>query len=606
MDESNQKMEALKKAYADIIFNTTQEAAAKIIVAERRASQCQKEKFESKQEALNMLVQLKTIMDSKIGELEFISLYQKRKIGELEAQVSKAEVVATDLRAELKEVKEELEKMKNSRMQHLDEGIAKESAPSSGELKAQVNKAEGVANDLREELKGVKEELEKLKNSMQQHLEKGLAKASAPPFSGEASQGKQPVASESFVYYPWTSGHVPLSFSKANANWHQKHTTDRCSLGPGNVSLKNGRQDNSPEDNCSSGNPTLSSMTRIVKKPHLYRPGCTQRIHAIQRSPLNENLCPSPHVDNLSSHKQNTTRNVSLMQNNQTRLEGLFEKGNNCDKVQDVKCLEVPSSRRGSGSRKASTSPCSSQIMKSPVGTDNSITESSERRSRNAEETDNRASEFTSMTGDLHSAADIVKTKSSQNASNGDKIMVNESDLRTQENQDDRSSEVPELILNHKKFQAPQMSCTVADVLITENGDKMLIDQSDLTTQEKQSTKNSEIPESALNGEKKQVPLMRSDIKDAENCGIDDGTPTEDVDHKHHKFTVRRKRKRTSLRRCDELAYLEKNTLKKKQREVQSNVPEPPKSSLTVESSRDDRRLMLVARQLISLKDKKF
>ncbi|PIA40292.1 hypothetical protein AQUCO_02500170v1 [Aquilegia coerulea] len=78
MDEANKKMEALKKAYADIIFNTTKEATAKIMVVERRAYQYQKEMNEAKEEALNMLMRFKAMMDAKVN---FWSSWKKCRIG---------------------------------------------------------------------------------------------------------------------------------------------------------------------------------------------------------------------------------------------------------------------------------------------------------------------------------------------------------------------------------------------------------------------------------------------------------------------------------------------------------------------------------------------
>lgn len=61
-----QKMEALKKAYADIILNTAKEAATRIMISERKAIGFQQELLVVKEEALNMLVRLKQMSDSKV------------------------------------------------------------------------------------------------------------------------------------------------------------------------------------------------------------------------------------------------------------------------------------------------------------------------------------------------------------------------------------------------------------------------------------------------------------------------------------------------------------------------------------------------------------
>ena len=57
---------ALKKAYADIILNTAKEAAARIMVSERKAIRYQRELFAAKEEALHMLLRLKQTLDAKV------------------------------------------------------------------------------------------------------------------------------------------------------------------------------------------------------------------------------------------------------------------------------------------------------------------------------------------------------------------------------------------------------------------------------------------------------------------------------------------------------------------------------------------------------------
>lgn len=62
----DQKLTALKKAYADIILNTAKEAAARIMVSERKATRFQQELASTKDEALRMLLRLKQMLDSKV------------------------------------------------------------------------------------------------------------------------------------------------------------------------------------------------------------------------------------------------------------------------------------------------------------------------------------------------------------------------------------------------------------------------------------------------------------------------------------------------------------------------------------------------------------
>lgn len=56
----------MKKAYADIILNTAKEAAARILVSERKSTHFQQELASTKDEALHMLLRLKQMMDSKV------------------------------------------------------------------------------------------------------------------------------------------------------------------------------------------------------------------------------------------------------------------------------------------------------------------------------------------------------------------------------------------------------------------------------------------------------------------------------------------------------------------------------------------------------------
>ncbi|KAA8542606.1 hypothetical protein F0562_023758 [Nyssa sinensis] len=120
--DADKRLTALKKAYADIILNTAKEAAARIMVSERKSLRFQHELSVAKEEALQMLLRLKQMMDSKISEAEMTSLSQQRKIEEVEAQLQEAEDIVRDLREELREVQAELEKVTNNKVQHhLDE-----------------------------------------------------------------------------------------------------------------------------------------------------------------------------------------------------------------------------------------------------------------------------------------------------------------------------------------------------------------------------------------------------------------------------------------------------------------------------------------------------
>ncbi|KAF5810405.1 hypothetical protein HanXRQr2_Chr04g0168981 [Helianthus annuus] len=65
---------ALKKAYADIILNTEKEAAKRIMVSERKVVRLEYELKVAKEDAVQMLMRVKQMMDCKVwvkGVLKF-------------------------------------------------------------------------------------------------------------------------------------------------------------------------------------------------------------------------------------------------------------------------------------------------------------------------------------------------------------------------------------------------------------------------------------------------------------------------------------------------------------------------------------------------------
>ncbi|KAL7139098.1 hypothetical protein ABFS83_09G028400 [Erythranthe nasuta] len=116
--DDEEKMMGLKKAYADVLFNISKEAAARVMSSEKKAAQYQNELKSSKDEALRMLMRLKQMMDSKTSEAEAASLSQQSKIDELEAQLQEAEDIVKDLREELEEAHSQLERVKRVNSHH--------------------------------------------------------------------------------------------------------------------------------------------------------------------------------------------------------------------------------------------------------------------------------------------------------------------------------------------------------------------------------------------------------------------------------------------------------------------------------------------------------
>lgn len=138
-------MTALKKAYADIILNTAKEAAARIMSSERRAVRFQRELLSTKEEALRMLQRLKQMLDSKVREAEMTSLSQQKKIEELEAQLQEAEDIVRDLREELREVQAELEKVRINQIHPpFEQNIEGENAAEEKQLQDRLYTYESI------------------------------------------------------------------------------------------------------------------------------------------------------------------------------------------------------------------------------------------------------------------------------------------------------------------------------------------------------------------------------------------------------------------------------------------------------------------------------
>lgn len=64
----------MKKAYAETILNTAKEAAARVMITERKARGYQQELASVRDEALRACLRLKQIYDSKVN-FQFLDLF---------------------------------------------------------------------------------------------------------------------------------------------------------------------------------------------------------------------------------------------------------------------------------------------------------------------------------------------------------------------------------------------------------------------------------------------------------------------------------------------------------------------------------------------------
>ncbi|KAL1553537.1 hypothetical protein AAHA92_14200 [Salvia divinorum] len=117
--DADEKLTALKKAYADIILGISKEAAARVMASEKKSVRYQHELKAMKEEGVRMLMRLKQMMDAKNSEAEAAGVHQQNKIEELEAQLQEAEDIVRDLRDELSDVHAQLERMKSESSHHI-------------------------------------------------------------------------------------------------------------------------------------------------------------------------------------------------------------------------------------------------------------------------------------------------------------------------------------------------------------------------------------------------------------------------------------------------------------------------------------------------------
>ncbi|KAL7115161.1 hypothetical protein ACP275_04G167600 [Erythranthe tilingii] len=121
--DADEKLTALKKAYADVILSTSKEAAARVLSSERKSARWQHELAAAKEDGVRMLMRLKKMMDSQMSEAEAASLAKQKKIEELEAQLEEAEDIVSDLRQELGQAHAELDRVKNENLRRANERI---------------------------------------------------------------------------------------------------------------------------------------------------------------------------------------------------------------------------------------------------------------------------------------------------------------------------------------------------------------------------------------------------------------------------------------------------------------------------------------------------
>ncbi|PIA62340.1 hypothetical protein AQUCO_00200379v1, partial [Aquilegia coerulea] len=548
-DDESQKMDVLKKVYADIILNTAKEAAARIMVSERKAKYYQQNVVSTKEEALNMLLRVKQVMDSKIAESEMISLRQRLKIEELEAQLHEAEDIVTDLRDQLKEVQNELENMKKAAIKPVEEQTLKRSHENSSE--------------------------ENKQNSFKA------------------------------VYLPLWSGFKDASF-------YQKKLCDKCCLAAENALPTTESSCKIPMENI-AGKPDLASIIMTNKEHELYRNGCTQRIRAFEQNSVDGKSHAPTQTDDGSIIKEDGTAeltssvaslrkdNKKLAEKKPTGLEESLGKDISSDKGQNVKFQRFSLRKTKSIYRKTIAVPCANQVVRSfDKGQDVNFRRVSLRKSKSKY----RKTIVPSLNQVVKMCS--VSTRSKAFPCQGSSFAESGEDLSRIEEEEVQTNSESHLhpVSSLDKTNKAEVSKDV-NVQNAVGEDNLLIDKSELSRQSQTIAGNSGLTNRWQNYDAVGVPTD-SDSQRVETCDTNVDTKTETVKDRLLKYTFRRKRKKGSSSCPDESELQEKKAIKKRSGEKQISISEPHKSSLTTESSRDSRRLVQVARQLISLSEKRW
>ncbi|CAL1357873.1 unnamed protein product [Linum trigynum] len=125
-----EKMAAVKQAYAEMIYNLEKQSAVREMAAEMRAHRLQQDISATNKESLRLLVRFKRMIDTKATEAKMAFTRRQSKIDELEEQLEEAEGIIVDVRAELKWVRDKLDKVRNNRChpsveQNVEENFSK-------------------------------------------------------------------------------------------------------------------------------------------------------------------------------------------------------------------------------------------------------------------------------------------------------------------------------------------------------------------------------------------------------------------------------------------------------------------------------------------------
>ncbi|XP_021905427.1 uncharacterized protein LOC110820290 [Carica papaya] len=593
--EESEKTVALKNAYAEIILNTAKEAAARVMASEQKAVRFQQDLSGTKEEALRLLVRLKQMIDAKTTETETTSLNQQRRIDELEAQLHEAEDIITDLRLELSCVRDKLEKVKNNQVQLLN-------------------------------IKNSKEDLHSYQNA----------------------------SSDPIRVTPPRFGIISMSLSDTRDTLLSQSPLDDKYCNP---TTQNEQLSISHIDGYYTHNSDIASIIMNSKEPELCRNGCTQRIRALDHNLRDVKFSSSEDVGHRSSLRKNDLV-IGKSANDDGKCTITSFKGKNMgtknfpEEGERIHINTHTTRRRKTRFGKAKSTSCRPRPFKKP---DQSSSVLARCKNIKSDECSNTQCSTKTENVDIEkNSRRLEEQLQHRSIFYGDKIAIIRKRKRnrkvkvrdivafsplsphqfakpSQQSSDLTGSgtyfnsfHVDKPIEDESKMdenEAKIESLTHPDsgfTLVKDNADSLsgstnaaekdieVRDEPMLRKGEYDAMENSLVPSTEINHETLNVSLVNSDLEDAKICGETNGSSSITEKNRPLKYTFQRKRKKESFSDPDENKSAEKSTEKKIRDEKQIGGQEPQKSIPINESSRDNRRLAQVARQLISLSGKRW
>ncbi|KAL5582448.1 hypothetical protein UlMin_014890 [Ulmus minor] len=590
MEDEAQKMVALKKAYAEIILNTAKEAAARILVSERKAFRFQQDLSASKEEALRMLVRMKQMIDSKTTEAELTASSQQKRIEELELQLEEAEGVITDLRGELNRMGDELEKEKNNQVKSLNGCIAKEDAsfsrnlaPLSGSRSESMVTSVGINNlplnqrDLDDMCCGSLKQTERLSVS---DLDNFDSKKS--DFASIIMRNKKPELYRNgctqrirALERNLLDGKLPISeYTENEFAIKESDTEVALSL----FCLKHDKMEKDKKLSQGEMKKPVKVRTLRRRKTHF---GKAKTSRKYKRNPVNgngrskEGLCTLPSTE---------ATNMDLTETSDVLRETLQHESGK-------KQLEIPRIFKGKRNRKIKSVSSIDASSTCPPG---------------------------KPTKPCQPSSFLTRCRTFAYLVNGG-IKSGENHSSTSEN---------ETVMKPLPQSDPGLRLIKSDVIsalgstsVTENlkgvnksgniqnaaeEDIVLIEESKSLKQESEAVEDSRFSSSVLKSETTKVSSM--------SCGLNAKKASEQShesaskldDNRPLKYTFQRKRKREATFSPADITSPEKSCARRKTAEIEDMAPEPQKSNSMDESSRESRRLAQVARQLISMSGRRW